>query len=131
MKRKKKNATRRRNVSKKGLHSADFGLDGRLNKAGLLHSSGRLAEAEDVYKEILKIAPDHAVVLNLLGFALFQKEEYNAAAGFIKKAIRISLQPLILYKPGQYITRSQQRKRGSERLSSSPCHSPGPCRGPE
>ena len=75
---------------KKELHSADFDLDGKLKKAGLLHRSGRLAEAENVYKEILKIAPDHAEILNLLGLAVFQKGEYSAAAGFIRKAIRIN-----------------------------------------
>jgi predicted O-linked N-acetylglucosamine transferase (SPINDLY family) len=90
LKRKNKNAARRRNVSRNGLHSADFGLKGKLNKAGLLHRSGRLTEAEDVYKEILNIAPDHADILNLLGLTLFQKREHNAAAGFIKKAIQIN-----------------------------------------
>ena len=87
---KNKSLARRRNVSKKGSHSADFDLDGKLKKAGLLHRSGRLAEAEDAYKEILKIAPEHADILNLLGLTLFQRGEYSAAAGFIKKAIRIN-----------------------------------------
>lgn len=90
MKKKKKNAARRRNISKKRSHLAAFGLNGKLREVALLHRSGRLAEAENVYKEILKIAPDHADTLNLLGFAVFQKGEYNAAAGFIKKAIRIN-----------------------------------------
>ncbi len=90
MKRKKKKAAKRGNVSKNGLHSADSGLNGKLNRAGLLHKSGRLAEAEDAYKEILKIAPDHADILNLLGLTLFQKREHNEAAGFIKRAIRIN-----------------------------------------
>jgi protein O-GlcNAc transferase len=90
LKRKEKNAAKCRNVSKNGSYSADFGLTGKLNKAGLLHRSGRLAEAEDAYKEILKIAPDHADILNLLGFTLFQKREYKAALGFIEKAIQIN-----------------------------------------
>ena len=90
MKRKRKSAPGRRNVSKKGSHSAAFGLNGKLREAALLHRSGRLAEAEKVYKKILDIAPDHADTLNLLGLAVFQKGEYNAAAGFIKKAIRIN-----------------------------------------
>jgi len=90
LKRKRKSAPGRRNVSKKGSHSAAFGLNGKLREAALLHRSGRLAEAEKVYKKILDIAPDHADTLNLLGLAVFQKGEYNAAAGFIKKAIRIN-----------------------------------------
>ena len=90
MKRKRKSAPGRRNVSKKGSHSAAFGLNGKLREAALLHRSGRLAEAEKVYKKILDIAPDHADTLNLLGLAVFQKGEYNAAAGFIKRAIRIN-----------------------------------------
>jgi protein O-GlcNAc transferase len=90
LKRKNKNVARRRNVSKKGSRSAAFGINGKLREAGLLHKSGRLAEAEDVYKEILRIAPDHTDILNLLGLAVFQKGEYSAAEGFIRKAIRIN-----------------------------------------
>jgi protein O-GlcNAc transferase len=90
LKRKNKNAARRRNVSKKGSRSAAFDINGKLREATLLHKSGRFAEAEDVYKEILVFVPDHADILNLLGLAVFQKGEYSPAEGFIKKAIRIN-----------------------------------------
>ncbi len=90
LKRKRKIAARHRNISKNGPYPAAFNLNGELKKAAFLHRSGRLPEAEAAYKKILDIAPNHADTLNLIGLVAFQKKEHDKAAGFIKKAIRIS-----------------------------------------
>jgi predicted O-linked N-acetylglucosamine transferase (SPINDLY family) len=51
------------------------------------HQSGRLAEAEALYRQILRTQPGNAAVLHLLGLAAYQRGDYAVAIAEIGKAI--------------------------------------------
>jgi Flp pilus assembly protein TadD len=53
------------------------------------HKSGRLAEAEDIYRAILKDNPDDANALNLLGSLAGELGRYDEAITLLKKAAAI------------------------------------------
>lgn len=53
------------------------------------HQAGRLAEAEQVYRQILAADPCHADALHLLGMIEYQAGRLEAAADLIRKAITI------------------------------------------
>lgn len=54
------------------------------------HSAGRLAEAEAIYRRILKDHPDHPGALHLLGVALSQQGNKPAAIGYISRAVALN-----------------------------------------
>ncbi|MGA1982269.1 MAG: tetratricopeptide repeat protein [Acidobacteriaceae bacterium] len=58
-----------------------------LEKARAHHAAGQLAEAEAVYRQILKTSSDHSVTLNLLGAIAYQAGKYEVAVGLIERAI--------------------------------------------
>lgn len=51
------------------------------------HSAGRLSEAEDIYRQILKTSPKHPVALHLLGVKSHQVGRNDIAIKLINKAI--------------------------------------------
>ncbi len=53
-----------------------------LRQALKLHDEGRLDEAERLYRQILETAPDHPVVLNLLGLVAQSKGLHEQAVSF-------------------------------------------------
>ena len=53
------------------------------------HQSGRLREAESLYRQILAHQPTHADALHLLGVIALQSGQYPAAADLIARAIAI------------------------------------------
>jgi hypothetical protein len=54
-----------------------------------LHGQGRLAEAEQVYRGVLSVAPDHADSLHMLGVIATQCGQPQAALSCIEGAIAI------------------------------------------
>jgi tetratricopeptide (TPR) repeat protein len=54
-----------------------------------LHRQGRLREAEQVYRAVLRIAPDHAVALHQLGTLCRQKGEIEEAISLLRRALAI------------------------------------------
>ena len=54
-----------------------------------LHGAGRLPEAEQVYRQVLAAAPDHADCLHMLGVIASQCGQPQAALGCIDQAIAI------------------------------------------
>jgi predicted O-linked N-acetylglucosamine transferase (SPINDLY family) len=54
-----------------------------------LHKSGRLAEAETLYRSVLVHDPVHADSLHLLGVASLQAGRHEVAVGLIRRALRI------------------------------------------
>ncbi len=54
------------------------------------HQSGRLAEAETLYRQILGQQPDNPQVLHLLGLAAYQRGDYAVAVANIERAIGFS-----------------------------------------
>ncbi|MBF0164397.1 MAG: tetratricopeptide repeat protein [Magnetococcales bacterium] len=60
-----------------------------IHKALELHHANRLAEAEALYRQILRETPRHQDALNLLGYLLHQRGERDEAIVMIQKAIAI------------------------------------------
>src|SRR5262249_13077430 len=54
------------------------------------HQSGRLAEAEAIYQQILAVEPHHANALHLLGVIAHQVGRNDIAVDLIRKAIAIT-----------------------------------------
>ena len=79
-------------------HSAgDTGLDSELEAAMAHHQSGRLLEAENLYKEIIRADPDHADAIHLLGVIAHQGGHQRIALDLITEAIDIDSE-----KPAYY-----------------------------
>jgi len=53
------------------------------------HQSGRLADAESIYRQILSIAPDHPDAMHLLGVLAIQTNNPQQAVDLISKALAI------------------------------------------
>jgi predicted TPR repeat methyltransferase len=62
-------------------------LDGALTMATELHKHGQLKEAESVYRDILKAAPDHSDALHLLGVTLHQLGETERGIEYLKRSL--------------------------------------------
>ena len=62
--------------------------DDSLQQAMAHHRSGRLADAERLYREILRDSPGHPDALHLLGLVAAQAGAYDDALGLIEAAIR-------------------------------------------
>jgi tetratricopeptide (TPR) repeat protein len=54
------------------------------------HQSGRLTEAEQIYRQILEANPQHADAVHLLGMIEHANARHDAAIGMIRKAIAIN-----------------------------------------
>src|SRR6266567_3024302 len=57
-----------------------------------LHAAGKLEEAEQVYRDVLRGQPRNAVALHLLGVLLYQANRFDAAVESIEAAIAIDSQ---------------------------------------
>ena len=62
----------------------------RLDQAIALHQQGRFAQAESLYRDVLRKAPDQFDALHLLGVLEAQKGRHEAAAGLIRKALAVN-----------------------------------------
>ena len=51
------------------------------------HQAGRLQAAEQIYRQILAVEPNHADAWHLLGVVNFQRGNHPVAADFIGRAI--------------------------------------------
>src|SRR5205085_7683224 len=54
------------------------------------HQAGRLQAAEQIYRQILAVVPDHAGALHLLGVIGLQIGSYDFAVEHIRRAIAIN-----------------------------------------
>jgi protein O-GlcNAc transferase len=61
-----------------------------LQNAIALHQRGQLVEAEQIYRNILKVIPDHFDATHLLGVALFQRRHLVEAEQLIARALKIN-----------------------------------------
>jgi predicted O-linked N-acetylglucosamine transferase (SPINDLY family) len=77
-----------RAASMKKLRKADD-VDSVLARAVALHQSGLLAEAQALYREILRKQPNHAVALHVLGVSEHQAGDLDAAERLIRRALRV------------------------------------------
>ena len=58
-------------------------VENELNTAIQYHQSGQLDKAEEIYKNILKVHPDHADALHLLGVIASQTGKQDVAIDLI------------------------------------------------
>jgi len=64
-------------------------LADKLTNAVEHHTAGNLAEAETIYREILRVDAGHADALHLLGVAASGQQRHGEAARYIRQAIEI------------------------------------------
>jgi protein O-GlcNAc transferase len=65
-------------------------MNNELSKAIQYHQSGQIREAEEIYKKILEVYPNHPEALHLLGVIAHQSGRNEAAVDLIGKAIHFS-----------------------------------------
>ena len=59
-----------------------------LQQALKLHNEGKLAEAENLYRQILEAVPDNPIILNLLGLIKKKKNLHHQAIEYFMRAIK-------------------------------------------
>jgi protein O-GlcNAc transferase len=69
---------------------AGISMHDAIEEAMSHHRAGRLMQAEDIYKQVLQIKPDHPDALHLLGTVAHQKGEHDNAIELINKALAIA-----------------------------------------
>jgi tetratricopeptide (TPR) repeat protein len=72
------------------VNSALTEIPARFQQALAVHQIGRLAEAQSMYEDILKIHPEHSDALHLLGLIAAQTNNMQRAKGLIGRAIDIN-----------------------------------------
>lgn len=73
------------------------------------HQAGRLVEAEQIYRQILAVQPDHAHTLHLLGMLAMQGRHFAQAIELIGRAVRIDgSQPVFQANLGEALRHSGQ-----------------------
>ncbi len=63
-------------------------LDNAMQVAMRHHQSGQLAQAEQIYRQVLSQNPNHAGALHLLGVVAAQTGHRDVAENLIRRAIR-------------------------------------------
>jgi predicted O-linked N-acetylglucosamine transferase (SPINDLY family) len=61
-----------------------------FERALALHQTGKLEEAESIYREILRRHPDHSDALHYLGMVRAQSRHLDEAAGLMRRALEIN-----------------------------------------
>ena len=61
-----------------------------INDAVQIHLSGKLDEAEAIYRRILTTEPENSEALHLLGVIAYQRHQYGLAEDLITRAIGIN-----------------------------------------
>ncbi|MEP7270932.1 MAG: tetratricopeptide repeat protein [Acidobacteriota bacterium] len=98
-------------IGRAGTSPAPTGqTDARFNRAVQLQQQGRLAEAADEYRALLKVKPDYAEAQANLGVVLAQLGQYDEAITAYDSALRLAphLTPILLnlgiahYRAGQF-----------------------------
>jgi len=79
-----------RKKSQKRNIKSPSATDSEVAKAIQYHQSGQLQKAEEIYKKILRINPNHPDSLHLLGVLAYQVGKIDAAVTLISKAIQIN-----------------------------------------
>lgn len=64
-------------------------FDAFFQNAVALHQSGRLDEAESLYRRLLEISPEHTDLLHLIGMIAVQKKAADSALEYLYKAVRM------------------------------------------
>ena len=91
----------------------------KFKKAQSLQQTGRLAEAERTYQEILQDIPDNPDCIHFLGLLYFQKGELDKAETNYKKSIELAQNPTYLNNYALLAYYRKDYKRAIELLSDS------------
>src|SRR5262249_23192917 len=87
-----------------------------FSRAQALHKAGRLAEAEKIHGQILKVQPNHVDSLHLLGIIYSQQGDYAAGLRKINLSLKVnSKNAYALYNRGRLL---EELKRYDEALAS-------------
>jgi protein O-GlcNAc transferase len=73
-------------------NNAGVAIDQTLGQAFQLHQAGRLAEAEELYRQVLAERPQHPEVLHLLGLVAHKTGRIELAADLIRRSIALTPQ---------------------------------------
>jgi tetratricopeptide (TPR) repeat protein len=84
------NRHQRRANAKLGHRSDDPTAAGLLELGLKHHQAGKLAEAEQCYRQILSSQPNHADAIQLIGAIAYQAGQYDVAIEWIGRAIRLN-----------------------------------------
>ena len=101
-KRRKKKAlsssSKRLKKKRPAFNKLSLEFDTNLRKAIGYHQSGNLQEAQEIYRKILQVHPDHPVPLHLLGVIAHQVGQHDIAVELISKAIKNDPQDPTYYR---------------------------------
>ena len=61
------------------------------------HHAGRLAEAEQIYRQILAVQPNHAHTLHLLGMLAMQGRQFPQAIELIGRAVHLDASQAVFH----------------------------------
>ena len=86
----------------------------KLNEAVLLHESGKVNEAQAMYKELLHKMPNNDLVLAGLGLISIDKNEPEKAIGYLNRAIEVSQNPVYYVSLGNIFSRQKNYDRAEE-----------------
>ena len=78
-----RNGIQQRNIS-------GFDLQTALSRALQLHGAGNFRDAETLYRDILQHDANHAYAIHSLGVLALQKDKYESAVSYFKRAIHIN-----------------------------------------
>lgn len=84
-------------------------LDHMLRQAVALQQNGALAEAEELYREILELKPRHFDALQLLGSLALQVGRIQEGIEFLKKALSVNAKEAPLHSNLAYALNALQR----------------------
>ena len=74
-----------------------FDIEGALRTAVAHHQAGRLGEAKELYRRVLRAEPDQADALNLLGVAVLDGGDAVEAIKLIRRATAINSREALYY----------------------------------
>src|SRR5215471_908745 len=60
-----------------------------LDRAVAFHRQGQLADAEAIYGELIKVAPDHFDALHMLGVVRYQQGRHADALALLERALQL------------------------------------------
>ncbi len=87
MSKKKKKSSSAKQASVPQPAQSNFTIPQALQYAIQLHGAGKLAEAEQIYRQVLAVDPKNSDALNLAGVAAYQAKNFAVAEELIKRAI--------------------------------------------
>lgn len=92
--------------------------DKQMHKALAHHQGGRLKEAEEYYRQVLRLTPEHPDANNLLGVLLFQTNRSVDGLNFLNRAVQLKPQEaMFYYNYGVALRAAGQQEKAVEMLT--------------